>query len=78
MTSAETTNTRKQTFKSEVDSMSRIMEIQKNIERTVVNTYNSIEHGVVNGYKTMETHVVSAYKKMESMFVDKFLTDSNK
>ncbi|MDR0849731.1 MAG: hypothetical protein LBN10_11975 [Propionibacteriaceae bacterium] len=53
---------------------SKLMDVQKRIEKGVVGGYMAIENGVVSGYKAMESGVVSGYKKTEGRFVEAFLS----
>ena len=53
--------------------MTRIKDVNKKIEDTVVDGYKAVEGAVVNGYKAVENGVVGGYKKIEDKFVDSFL-----
>ena len=53
--------------------MSRLLTIEKKIERGVVSGYKTIENGVVTGYRAIENGVVNGYKKIEDRFVEAFL-----
>lgn len=57
--------------------MSKMMDIQRKIEKGVVEGYKKIEDGAVNGYKKIENGVVGGYKKIESKFVETFLSEGH-
>lgn len=52
--------------------MSKLVEMNEKIEKTVVEGYKKIEDAVVGGYKKIEEGAVNGYKKVEDTFVDKF------
>lgn len=54
--------------------MSKLMDTQKEIEKSVIKGYKTIEDGVVGGYKAVEHCVVSGYKKTQNKLVNAFLT----
>ena len=50
--------------------MSKIEDVNKKIERAVVDGYKKIENGVVEGYRKIEEGAVSAYKKVEEKCIE--------
>jgi len=59
------------------DNMSKIKDVNKKVEKTIVEGYKKVEDTVVSGYKTVENTVVGSYKKVEDKFVDSFLREEN-
>lgn len=53
---------------------SKLVKVNKKIEKEVVSGYKKIEDGVVGGYKKMEEGVVGGFNKMTDKFVDNYLT----
>lgn len=53
---------------------SKLAEVNKKIEETVVGGYKKIEETVVSGYKKIENGAVEGFQKMSDKFVDKYLT----
>lgn len=53
---------------------SKFIEINKKIEKNVVDGYKKIENGVVEGYKKIENGVTEGFQKITDKFVDNFLT----
>lgn len=53
--------------------MSKLEDVNKKIEKTVVGTYKIIEKTAVGTYKTIENNVVSIYKKIEDRFINTFI-----
>ncbi len=54
--------------------MSKLTEVNKKMEKAVVEGYKKIEDGVVSGYQKIEDGVVSGYQKIEDKFIATFLT----
>ena len=52
----------------------KLVEVEKKIEESVVSGYKKIEDGVVNSYKKIENGVVEGFQKMTDKFVDNYLT----
>lgn len=57
--------------------MSKLMKVEKKIEKGVVSGYKAVEKGVLCGYLAVEEGFVSGYKKIEDKFVDAFLSEGN-
>ena len=57
--------------------MSKLVDANNKIEKTVVNGYKKIEDSVVGGYQKIENTFVDGYKKIEDKFVDTFLIKDN-
>ena len=53
---------------------SKLVEVNKKIEKGVVGGYKKIEEGVVSGYKKIEDSVVGGFQKISDKFVDNYLT----
>lgn len=53
---------------------SKLVEVNKKIEKGVVEGYKKMEEGVVGGYKKIEEGAVSGFNKIADKFVDNFLT----
>lgn len=53
---------------------SKLVEMNKKIEESVVGGYKKIEEGVVSGYKKIENGAVEGFGKITDKFVDQFLT----
>ena len=56
--------------------MSKIRELNKKIEETVVNAYQKVEDTVTGGYQKVEDAVTGTYQKVEDKFVERFLTEA--
>lgn len=55
-------------------SKSKLLELNKKIEESVVGGYKKMEDGVVGGYKRMEESVVGGFTRVSDKFVDSFFT----
>lgn len=53
---------------------SKLFEVEKKIEESVVGSYKKIEEGVVNSYKKIENGAVEGFQKVADKFVDNYLT----
>lgn len=53
---------------------SKLAEVNKKIEESVVGGYKKIEESVVGGYKKIENNVVDGFENISSKFVDNYLT----
>jgi len=53
---------------------SKLVEVNKKIEKHVVGGYKKIEDGVVSSYKKIEEGAVGGFQKVADKFVDNFLT----
>lgn len=53
---------------------SKLVEMNKKIEETVVGSYKKIEETVVDSYKKIEDGAVNGFHKVSDKFVDNFLT----
>jgi len=53
---------------------SKLVEVNKKIEKGVVGGYKKIEDGVVSGYKKIEEGAVGGFQKVADKFVENFLT----
>ena len=53
---------------------SKLVKMNKKIEKGVVGGYKKIEEGVVSGYKKIENGAVEGFGKITDKFVDQFLT----
>jgi hypothetical protein len=53
---------------------SKLVEVNKKNEESVVGCYKKIEDGVVGGYKKIEDGVVGGFQKITDKFVDNYLT----
>ena len=53
---------------------SKLVEVEKKIEESVVTGYKKIEEGVVNSYKKIENGAVEGFQKITDKFVDNYLT----
>lgn len=53
---------------------SKLVEVEKRIEESVVGSYKKIEEGVVSGYKKIENGAVEGFQKVADKFVDNYLT----
>lgn len=49
-------------------------ELNKKIEKEVVEGYKKIEDGVVGGYKKIEETVVEGFNKVSDNFIERFFT----
>lgn len=54
---------------------SKLVEVNKKIEETVVGGYKKIEEGVVNSYKKIENGAVEGFQKISDKFVENYLTN---
>lgn len=54
--------------------MSKLVEMNEKIEKTVVGGYKKIEKGVVDGYKKIEKGAVEGFEKVSDKFVEKLFT----
>lgn len=55
--------------------MSKIRELNKKIEETVVNAYQKVEDTVTGSYQKVEDAVTGTYQKVEDKFVSTFLAE---
>lgn len=53
---------------------SKLVEVEKRIEESVVGSYKKIEEGVVSSYKKIENGAVECFQKVADKFVDNYLT----
>ncbi len=53
---------------------SKLVKVNKKIEKVVVGGYKAIEEGVVSGYKSIENGFVEGFGKINDKFIDQFLT----
>ncbi len=56
---------------------SKLLAVNKKIEKGVVGGYKKIEKGVVGGYKKIENGVVGGFNKISDRFVDNYLTQDD-
>ena len=61
-------------MEEKIMAKSKLAEINKKIEESVVSGYKKIEDGVVSGYKKIENGAVEVFGNITDKFVDQFLT----